>query len=90
MCLQEEVESQVRVAHGDAPVWVEHQVFSPAKGNVAFASATFNWAFRIDDFAKYHCPAVLVVSGSTCSPSHMHKDCWRAATAVCPSACTKP
>jgi len=27
-------------------------VFSPAKGNVAFASATFNWAFRIDDFAK--------------------------------------
>ena len=26
--------------------------FSPAKGNVAFASATMSWAFRVDDFAK--------------------------------------
>jgi hypothetical protein len=26
--------------------------FSPAKGNVAFASATMSWAFRMDDFAK--------------------------------------
>jgi hypothetical protein len=26
-------------------------VFSPELGNVAFASATSNWAFRLDDFA---------------------------------------
>jgi ribosome assembly protein 1 len=27
-------------------------VFSPELGNVAFASATSNWAFRLDDFAR--------------------------------------
>lgn len=30
------------------------EVFSPAKGNVIFASATDGWAFRIDQFARLH------------------------------------
>ena len=48
----------------------ENFLFSPSKGNVAFACALEGWAFRLNDFAE------LYAKKLSCNPQSLQKTLW--------------